>query len=52
MQENEVKLKCPKCDVKIGEVVWSGKKCDCMKWMTPAIQVHHQKVDHIKPLGF
>ena len=50
-EENDVRLDCPKCKTKIGEVVWSGKKCSCLQWITPAVQVHHQKVDHIKPLG-
>lgn len=50
-EENDSKLNCPKCKVKIGEVVWSGKKCSCLEWITPAIQVHHQKIDHIRPLG-
>ena len=29
-EENEVKLHCPKCKTKIGEVIWSGKKCSCL----------------------
>jgi dual specificity phosphatase 12 len=48
--DNEVKFKCPKCSTKIGEIVFSGKKCNCGEWVTPAFQVHKNKVDCIKKI--
>lgn len=51
-EDNERKLNCPKCGVRIGEVIWSGKMCSCQEWVTPALQVHVNKVDHIRPLQF
>lgn len=45
--ENEQKFYCPKCKVKIGEALFSGRKCSCSKWVTPGIQVHKNKVDRI-----
>ena len=48
IEENEAKMNCPKCKAKIGDAVFSGRKCSCGKWMTPGIQVHMGKVDEIK----
>lgn len=45
--DNEIKFKCPKCDTKIGEIIFSGKKCNCSHWITPAFQVQKNKVDKI-----
>lgn len=50
--ENEIKFKCPKCETKIGEVIFSGKKCSCQKWITPAYQLHKNKIDRIAKLWY
>lgn len=49
--DNEIKFNCPKCQTKLGDVIFSGKKCSCGKWITPAYQVLKNKVDCVKNLG-
>ncbi|XP_044156583.1 dual specificity protein phosphatase 12 [Bufo gargarizans] len=44
-------LLCPKCKAKLGSFNWYGDQCSCGRWVTPAFQVHKNKVDEVKPLS-
>jgi len=46
-QDNEGKLVCPKCSVKVGHWNWSGAQCSCGTWVVPAVQIPHSRVDTI-----
>lgn len=50
-EDNDFKINCPKCKAKIGEAIFSGKKCSCGKWVTPGIQILGGKIDAIRPLN-
>lgn len=39
------KLECPHCNFKLGRFNWSGARCSCGMWITPALQVHASNVD-------
>ncbi|XP_006634705.1 dual specificity protein phosphatase 12 [Lepisosteus oculatus] len=43
-------LLCPKCSSKLGSFNWYGEQCSCGRWVTPAFQIHKNRVDEIKPL--
>ncbi|XP_056379533.1 dual specificity protein phosphatase 12 isoform X2 [Hyla sarda] len=43
-------LLCPKCNAKLGSFNWYGDRCSCGRWVTPAFQVHKNRVDEVKPL--
>ncbi|XP_049737021.1 dual specificity protein phosphatase 12 [Elephas maximus indicus] len=43
-------LLCPKCSAKLGSFNWYGEQCSCGRWITPAFQVHKNRVDEIKML--
>ncbi|XP_069593307.1 dual specificity protein phosphatase 12 isoform X2 [Ranitomeya imitator] len=43
-------LLCPKCNAKLGSFNWYGEQCSCGRWVTPAFQVHKNRVDEVKPL--
>lgn len=45
----EGKLGCPKCAAKIGSFKWTGERCPCGTWVTPAFHIQSNKVDMIKP---
>jgi dual specificity phosphatase 12 len=47
--DNEGKLSCSKCSVKVGHWNWSGAQCSCGTWVVPAIQINLSKVDVILP---
>ncbi|XP_047134029.1 dual specificity protein phosphatase 12 [Hydra vulgaris] len=40
------KIACWRCSTKLGAYSWSGNKCSCGKWVTPAFQIHKSKVDY------
>eukprot|EP01041_Mallomonas_annulata_P012197 gene12197-25626_t len=39
------KLLCPQCKGKLGSWNWSGCKCSCGQWITPAFQFQRSKLD-------
>ncbi|XP_076833247.1 dual specificity protein phosphatase 12 [Brachyhypopomus gauderio] len=41
-------LLCPKCNSKLGSFNWYGEQCSCGRWVTPAFQMHKNRVDAIK----
>ncbi|XP_028988530.1 dual specificity protein phosphatase 12 [Betta splendens] len=41
-------LLCPKCSSKLGSFSWSGAQCSCGRWVTPAFQLHRNRVDEIR----
>ncbi|XP_062872976.1 dual specificity protein phosphatase 12 [Trichomycterus rosablanca] len=41
-------LLCPKCSSKLGCFNWYGEQCSCGRWVTPAFQMHKNRVDEIK----
>ncbi|KAM4720821.1 dual specificity protein phosphatase 12 [Rhinophrynus dorsalis] len=41
-------LLCPKCSSKVGSFNWYGEQCSCGRWVTPAFQVHKNRVDEMK----
>ncbi|MGH0157665.1 UNVERIFIED_CONTAM: hypothetical protein FKN15_053817 [Acipenser sinensis] len=43
-------LLCPKCSSKLGSFNWFGEQCSCGRWVTPAFQIHKNRVDEIKRL--
>ncbi|XP_063796700.1 dual specificity protein phosphatase 12 [Pseudophryne corroboree] len=43
-------LLCPKCNSKLGSFNWYGEQCSCGRWITPAFQVHKNRVDEVKPV--
>uniref|UniRef100_UPI0037E730C2 dual specificity protein phosphatase 12 isoform X2 n=1 Tax=Semicossyphus pulcher TaxID=241346 RepID=UPI0037E730C2 len=43
-------LLCPKCTYKLGSFSWCGDQCSCGRWVTPAFQLHRNRVDEIRPL--
>ncbi|XP_044529865.1 dual specificity protein phosphatase 12 [Gracilinanus agilis] len=43
-------LLCPKCSAKLGSFNWYGEQCSCGRWMTPAFQIHKNRVDEMKML--
>lgn len=44
-------LLCPKCNSKLGSFSWCGDQCSCGRWVTPAFQLHRNRVDEIRQLG-
>ena len=45
MNGEEGKKTCPKCNIKIGTLKWSGSKCSCGRWVAPGIQIPYSRVD-------
>ncbi|XP_034039548.1 dual specificity protein phosphatase 12 isoform X2 [Thalassophryne amazonica] len=43
-------LLCPKCSSKLGSFSWCGDQCSCGRWVTPAFQLHRNRVDQIQQL--
>jgi len=43
-------LLCPKCNAKLGSFNWYGEQCSCGRWITPAFQIHKNRVDEMKML--
>ncbi|KAL2771389.1 dual specificity protein phosphatase 12 [Daubentonia madagascariensis] len=43
-------LLCPKCGAKLGSFNWCGEQCSCGRWITPAFQIHKNRVDEMKML--
>ncbi|XP_074545077.1 dual specificity protein phosphatase 12 [Halichoeres trimaculatus] len=43
-------LLCPKCSSKLGSFNWCGDQCSCGRWVTPAFQLHRNRVDEIRRL--
>ena len=43
-------LLCPKCNAKFGSFNWYGEQCSCGRWITPAFQIHKNRVDEMKML--
>lgn len=43
-------LLCPKCSAKLGSFNWYGEQCSCGRWITPAFQIHKNRVDETKML--
>ncbi|XP_022085266.1 dual specificity protein phosphatase 12-like isoform X2 [Acanthaster planci] len=41
------KLSCPKCNARLGSFNWSGLRCSCGAWVTPAFQIHRNRVDKV-----
>ncbi|NP_001090375.1 dual specificity phosphatase 12 L homeolog [Xenopus laevis] len=41
-------LLCPKCSSKLGSFNWYGVQCSCGRWVTPAFQIHKNRVDEAK----
>lgn len=46
-----VQLLCPKCGSKLGSFNWCGDQCSCGRWVTPAFQLHRNRVDEIRQLN-
>ncbi|XP_028936772.1 dual specificity protein phosphatase 12 [Ornithorhynchus anatinus] len=46
----EGQLLCPKCGAKLGSFSWCGERCSCGSWVTPAFQVHKNRVDEARAL--
>ncbi|XP_063150713.1 dual specificity protein phosphatase 12 [Candoia aspera] len=46
----EGQLLCPKCTSKLGSFHWDGEQCSCGHWVTPAFQIHKNRVDEVKKL--
>lgn len=44
-------LLCPKCSSKLGSFSWCGDQCSCGRWVTPAFQLHRNRVDEIRRLN-
>ncbi|XP_029310200.1 dual specificity protein phosphatase 12 [Cottoperca gobio] len=44
-------LLCPKCSSKLGSFRWFGDQCSCGRWVTPAFQLHHNRVDEIRQVN-
>ncbi|KAL2102222.1 hypothetical protein ACEWY4_001390 [Coilia grayii] len=44
-------LLCPKCSSKLGSFNWYGEQCSCGRWVTPAFQMHKNRVDEIKHIN-
>ncbi|XP_023259828.1 dual specificity protein phosphatase 12 [Seriola lalandi dorsalis] len=44
-------LLCPKCSSKLGSFNWCGDQCSCGRWVTPAFQLHRNRVDEIRQLS-
>ncbi|XP_064194662.1 dual specificity protein phosphatase 12 isoform X2 [Anguilla rostrata] len=44
-------LLCPKCSSKLGSFNWYGEQCSCGRWITPAFQIHKNRVDEIKHMN-
>ncbi|XP_078417563.1 dual specificity protein phosphatase 12 isoform X1 [Cetorhinus maximus] len=44
-------LLCPKCRSKLGSFNWYGDQCSCGRWVTPAFQIHKNRVDEVKYLN-
>ncbi|KAJ8357184.1 hypothetical protein SKAU_G00199780 [Synaphobranchus kaupii] len=44
-------LLCPKCSTKLGSFNWYGERCSCGRWITPAFQIHKNRVDDIKRMN-
>ncbi|XP_036822609.1 dual specificity protein phosphatase 12 isoform X2 [Oncorhynchus mykiss] len=42
---------CPKCSSKLGSFSWCGEQCSCGQWVTPAFQMHKNRVDEIKHIS-
>ncbi|KAM6948264.1 dual specificity protein phosphatase 12 [Aplochiton taeniatus] len=40
-------LLCPKCTSKLGSFSWCGEQCSCGCWVTPAFQLHRNRLDQI-----
>ncbi|XP_075689588.1 dual specificity protein phosphatase 12 isoform X2 [Rhinoderma darwinii] len=54
VMDGQVKLEpllCPKCNSKLGSFNWYGEQCSCGRWVTPAFQVHKNRVDEVKPFS-
>ncbi|XP_003379610.1 putative dual specificity phosphatase, catalytic domain protein [Trichinella spiralis] len=39
----EGKINCPKCGSKLGSFIWSGSRCGCAAWISPAFMIHRCK---------
>ncbi|KAM4552026.1 dual specificity protein phosphatase 12 isoform 1-T3 [Odontesthes bonariensis] len=44
-------LLCPKCSSKLGSFNWCGDQCSCGRWVTPAFQLHRNRVDEIRQIN-
>ncbi|XP_020791762.1 dual specificity protein phosphatase 12 [Boleophthalmus pectinirostris] len=44
-------LLCPKCNSKLGSFNWYGDQCSCGRWVTPAFQLHCNRVDEIRQIN-
>lgn len=44
-------LLCPKCNSKLGSFSWCGDQCSCGRWVTPAFQLHRNRVDEIRQIS-
>jgi len=44
----EGKIACPKCHAKLGSFTWSGERCACGTWVTPAFHIGPNKVDECR----
>ncbi|KRZ27929.1 Major facilitator superfamily domain-containing protein 5 [Trichinella pseudospiralis] len=55
MEENilqyQGKINCPKCESKLGSFVWSGSRCGCSAWISPAFMIHRCKFQRIYAFG-
>ncbi|CAN6716345.1 unnamed protein product [Malus baccata var. baccata] len=41
----EGKLSCVHCEARLGYFNWAGTQCSCGSWITPAFQLHKNRVD-------
>lgn len=41
----EDKIQCMGCKTRLGSFNWAGMQCSCGKWITPAFQLHKNRID-------
>ncbi|KAL3519968.1 hypothetical protein ACH5RR_018117 [Cinchona calisaya] len=41
----EDKIFCMGCKTRLGSFNWAGMQCNCGKWITPAFQLHKNRID-------
>lgn len=49
--EMDGQLLCPKCNSKLGSFSWCGDQCSCGRWVTPAFQLHRNRLDEIRQMS-
>lgn len=42
------RLECPKCAANVGKYAWQGMRCNCGRWLVPAISLAKGRIDEHK----